>query len=938
MAEFVFTSPGLKFRERDLTFVTKSVGITTLGLVGETVKGPAFEPVNISDQGEFLTRFGAQSIETFSNGSLRYQLPYSANAYLNESNQLWVTRVLGLSGYEAGSAWIITLDSGLDPSTLTWGTPAVSTDTFTNNIYNGVSLYNVNDSGSSFTGFTKTGTAFSGIKFNFIVTAISGGSGTVALSATTYSGTEYTSYAKMALSIVRSKGDTLDNLNSPSTTEFYVTGVTVTGNSTNTGVGDLFGDFTLVCALNGDIFGDGTTESYIVSMNPNASNYLPNVVGSSASDKKAKLWVQEIYPDLINKLDDYGSTYPTGSTLSGIAPLGYGINSALIVANTENYTNYKTQFKTPETPWVVSQLKGGNVDRLFKFISISDGNNGNQEYKISIANIKPDTLEFDILIRDFYDTDTNLIVLESYTRCSMLKGETNYVAQRIGTVDGVYNIMSKYVMLQLADSFPQDAFPAGFEGYILNDFSSTGTSINGSNTSAIPPKIFYKQSYNSGENVNRNYLGISMSAYDGVSSKGTGINQNFFNYHNYENGTSISGFIKTNGFHLDSGATGTYYEGSDLIGKFDVGADSFKGVNDVVLNGSNKYYTLNTRKFTFAPAGGFDGWDVYRDGRTYGDEYRQGGLYAGVAADIVPMNDYQAWQTAINTYSNPEEVTINVFATPGINWQDNTTLVTETINMIELQRADSLYVIDSPDINMSYIIGDSKVDVAVANDIAGSLSNTGIDSSYSCTYYPWGQLNDSQNNVHVYVPPTPEVLKAIAFTDNSSFPWFAPAGLQRGTTDFIKSKYKLSVDARDILYAARINPMVDFPDSGTAIFGQKTLQLKQSALDRINVRRLILQLKVLISNIAIRLLFEQDDQATIDQFIAKATPLLDTVKRERGLYDYKIVMDSTNNTPETQDRNEIYAELYLKPTRVTEFIGIGFTITPTGASFTDIGA
>ena len=182
------------------------------------------------------------------------------------------------------------------------------------------------------------------------------------------------------------------------------------------------------------------------------------------------------------------------------------------------------------------------------------------------------------------------------------------------------------------------------------------------------------------------------------------------------------------------------------------------------------------------------------------------------------------------------------------------------------------------------------------------------------------------------------MLKAIAFTDNSKFPWFAPAGLQRGTTDFKKSKFKLSQDARDILYRARINPLVDFSDAGTAIFGQKTLQIKQSALDRINVRRLLLQIKVLISNIAIRLVFEQDDQATIDQFLTKANPLLDNIKRERGLYDFKVKMDSTNNTPETQDRNELYGEIYLKPTRTVEFIGIGFTITPTGASFNDVGA
>jgi len=225
-----------------------------------------------------------------------------------------------------------------------------------------------------------------------------------------------------------------------------------------------------------------------------------------------------------------------------------------------------------------------------------------------------------------------------------------------------------------------------------------------------------------------------------------------------------------------------------------------------------------------------------------------------------------------------------------------------------------------------------------AQDIVDMLDVAEIDSSYACTYFPWIQMRDTQNNVNVYIPPTGEVVKAMAFTDNTAFPWFAPAGLQRGVTNAIKSKYKLSLEARDILYSGRINPMADFADAGTAIFGQKTLQVRQSALDRINVRRLLLQLKVLIANIAIRLVFEQNDQTTIDQFLSKATPVLDTVKRERGLYDFRIKMDDTINTPETIDRNELFGEIFIKPTRALEYIGITFTVTPTGASFADVGA
>ena len=920
MAEFVFVSPGAKFRERDLTFVTRNVGITTLGLVGETLKGPAFEHIFIQDKGQFKTRFGAQSIERFVGGDkgIKYQLPYVANAYLEETNQLYVTRVLGLSGYDAGKAWAITLSAGIDPATKGASISTTGTSGFTGGSYLGVSLSLTGQTGTSFNGYTKTSgtTNFTGHLHTFTVLTISGTSGTVRDVVTLMTGTSYTAYENMVLAIIRSRGNVTDHINAASTTSFYTTGLTVTANNTNLGTGDLFGQFTLAAA-------DGT--KYTATLNPNSSSFLPNVIGFLPKDKSTKIWVQAAYPDLINLLDANG--------------YGYGINTKLIDCNSDVYTNYKTIFQTPETPWVVSQLKGSEIDRLFKFVSISDGDAANQEIKISIQNINPETLEFDVIIRDFNDTDASPIVLESYTRCSLIQGQTSFIGQRIGTTDGVYSIISNYVMIELADNLSPDLFPAGFEGYEINNFTS-GITKTTSGVNGIPTKIFYKTGYTQTDKFRKVYLGISENGYSTATSIGSGINQNFFNFNGLRNDGSnaTSGFTKTKGFHMDSGATGTgYTEGTIVIGTFETGAGKFQTADDVV-NNLNPYFDINSRKFTLVPAGGFDGWDVNRGYRSYSNLYNQGGIYDGVAPTAQAMNDFQAWQTAIDTFSNPEEVTINVFATPGINWSDNTVLVEDTIDMIEQQRADTLYVIDAPLIGNPQLIGQPKQDVQFATDVAGLLNDTGIDSSYSCTYFPWIQIIDTQNNVNVYLPPTGEVVKAMAFTDNTAFPWFAPAGLNRGVTDAKKSMFKLSQDARDVLYKGRINPLADFANAGTAIFGQKTLQVKESALDRINVRRLLLQIKVLVANIAIRLVFEQGDQTTIDQFITKVTPVLDTIKRERGLNDYKVKMDDSNNSQESMDRNELYGDLYLKPTRAVEFIGITFTITPSGASFADIGA
>ena len=937
MAEFVFTSPGIKFRERDLTFVTRNVGITTLGVVGETLKGPAFQPVFIQDQTQFGNRFGSQSTARFpDNNVLQYQLPYVANAYLNESNQMWVTRVLGLSGYDAGLEWAVTLSAGVDLSTTGVTTTGTTTLSFTGGTFKGTAIYSTGQTGTIFTGFTKgvyPSTTFHGVLQKFKVLTLTGTSGTVKDDTYNLTGRSYSQYEGMVLAVLRSRGYVVDQINAAPITVFDVTqnaaSLTITGNTTNIGTGDMFGQFSLKA------IGTGSTEGYTVSMNPDSSSFISNVLGNFAKDKKTKVWVQATYPQLIKKIDAEG--------------WGYGINTILINCNTNLFTDYRTVsggksfgFKTPETPWIVSQLKGNKVSRLFKFVSISDGDAANQEIKISIANINPITMTFDVIVRAFYDTDAQPQVLETYSKVNLIKGTNAYIAQAIGTTDGEYDLKSNYIMVEMDSEEHQDSFPAGFEGFWFNDYNLSATTHGSipTNYKGITPAIFYKTSYQPTERVARVYLGISASAYDAPGVIGDGINQNFFNFDGYTNDAPpASGFTKTNGFHMDSGATGVFYDGQEYVGTFEVGAGSFEGISDV-LNPLNPYFTLASRKFTVAPAGGLDGWDINRGSRTYGDLYRQEGIFRGSNNVLLPAtNDFQAWETAINTFSNPEEVTINVFSTPGVNWSDQNILVLDTINMMETKRTDTLYVIDPPQVNIQTTVGDGgQADVLAAQDVVDLLDTSGIDSNYACTYFPWIQLRDTQNNVNVYLPATGEVVKAMAFTDNTAFPWFAPAGLNRGVTDARKSQYKMSLAARDILYAGRINPMADFADAGTAIFGQKTLQVADSALNRINVRRLLLQLKVLITNIAIRLVFEQNDQTTIDQFLSKATPVLDTVKRERGLTDFRIKMDDTINTPETIDRNELFGEIFIKPTRAVEFIGITFTITPTGASFADVGA
>ena len=489
MADFVFTSPGVKFKERN-------VGITTLGLAGETLKGPAFEPVFIQDQGQFSTRFGAQSTKRFQNAekTLQYQLPYVANAFLEEAQQLWVTRVLGLSGYKADTAWNITLDAGVDPETEgIVGTPTTNTGVpFEGNSYLGVALGFSGATGVSDTGYTKNGSIFTNYIHEFTATTKTTTGGTVTDKVTQYSATSLTEYEGMVLAIIRSRGDSNTAVDSVPVTTFQTDSLEITGNTTSGSInptGDIFSEFNLIAKDTGST----VIGAYKVSLNPYDSSWLPNVIGYEAKDKNTAIWVQAIYPDLIKKLDEDG--------------IAYAINTEMVEATTDVFNDYEVGFQTPETPWVVSQLKGNSVDRLFKFISISDGNSANEEIKISIMNIDPYTGEFDVMIRNFYDTDANPSVLETYTKCTMVKGTSSYIGQRIGTSDGEYSLLSTYVMIEMAEEVPQDVFPAGFEGFMFNNYAMSATG-DGS-TSGVAPKIFYKTEYEDTDKINKTFLGIT---------------------------------------------------------------------------------------------------------------------------------------------------------------------------------------------------------------------------------------------------------------------------------------------------------------------------------------------------------------------------------------------------------------------------------------------
>ena len=939
----IFVSPGVFTSEKDLTFVTRQVGVTTLGLLGETPKGPAFEPVFISNYDEFISYFGGLNPEKFKGtGYQKYELNYIAKSFLTQTNQLYVSRVLGYSGYKAGDAWSITLDSAEDPTTVgsastvttdpiltytaeTTGNPVALSwgDANLEALYNDgqftLTTLGLLDTGATISQtnpiYVKTGCDFSGATFDMEVTATgTSGSfvtGTTSGTVVSYTATCLTDIDGSVIATLRSRG----TYNADEELVFEVTGNSATMSNTTNIPSNALASFTI-----GGTATNGNTFSYDVSMDRTKKNYIPRVFGSSTQDKETELWVEEIYENVLVDLIDKDQVRGLDVTFNTIE-----------TTDTNNLDDYQEQWKSAASPWVLSELmgtgSGATLQRLFRFITISDGNAANEDVKFSIVNIRPDNKTFDLLIRNFNDTDANPSVVEKFSNISLDVNATGFIGRKIGTTNGDYPLRSKYVMVELYDENDPSLgsrVPAGFEGVLNRTYIGSRTSL--------PPKIEYKTQYPTSlttAQLRRTYLGLN---------SGIGVDQDFFDYKgkNAVNNGVYTG--KTDGFHLDVNANGAEVNLGDdsYVPTLQVGVSAF--TNDASLVGG-PYERLSARKFTFTSFGGWDGWDEYRLQRTNTDNYTKTGSKGSVGltngtfstfitteGDQGINSDYYAFLNGIYTYNNPEAVNINVFATPGIDLRDNIGLVNNAVDMVEVDRADSLYVITTPDTDADgvAITPDEAVDI---------VEDSGIDSNYSATYWPWLQMNDTENNRYVWVPPTLEVMRNIALTDNVAFPWFAAAGLNRGTTNAIKARVKLKLDDRDDLYEGRINPMATFSDVGVVIFGNKTLQVKETALNRINVRRLLLQARKLISAVSIRLLFEQNDDVVRNQFLSLVNPILDNIRKERGLTDFRVVLD---DTPESIDRNELNGRIFIKPTRSLEFISIEFNITNTGASFDDI--
>lgn len=395
----------------------------------------------------------------------------------------------------------------------------------------------------------------------------------------------------------------------------------------------------------------------------------------------------------------------------------------------------------------------------------------------------------------------------------------------------------------------------------------------------------------------------------------------------------------TNGAYLTNGvnAYGYVFSMDDIVnqGGYAYQSGSRKLGDSVTTSSYTDLLDAGYNRFSAPFWGGFDGLDI-----TVPDPLYNNGMSSTSTEDN--SYAYHTYRRAIDTVADPEFINMNLLSVPGL------TLDSLTEHMVDVceERADAMALIDLPNV---YIPAHETYNANIADRIgtdatqaSRELRDRRIDSSYGATFYPWVQTRDENTGQLVWIPPTVAMMGVLASSQAKTDVWFAPAGFNRGgLTDGAAGipitgvTQRLTSKDRDTLYESRINPIASFPNSGIVLFGQKTLQERQSALDRINVRRLVIHLKKQISILSTEILFEQNVQATWNRFKGLIEPFLANVKTRYGITDYRLILDESTTTPDLIDQNILYAKIMVKPARAIEFIAIDFVIANTGASFDD---
>jgi len=679
---------------------------------------------------------------------------------------------------------------------------------------------------------------------------------------------------------------------------------TLTDNGSGDGILNVSGSFLTDTSAFTNAVNKNNTD-YSMSIDTTKAEFVGNVFGKS--------------PNGLEPVYNYSLFSNTAKELLTIDPTS---TIHAVIPSTSHAWDFRNEYSQGTTPWVTSQRVGGGTHNLFRFHTISHGNNANTEFKVSIEDIRPagtiagtEYGQFTVTVRHvdqskiqgsiytYQDDDLRPSILEIFT-CNLDPNSPNYIAKVIGDryydvdssgrvkVKGQYTNKSINIRVEVSDTVNNGALsptlvPFGFRAYNspipysigVNPPSASFKSVQEIN-GTYNRNVYFGFDFDFGNTDNLNYL---MPLPD-VSSLTVGENIDF----NLEDCNQ----------HPEA-ATPSF--ASPYIGPINLTSDT----------------SANSRKFIMGFQGGFDGWKPNLQKKT--GEYIHAGNSMGFDFSSTTAPGYISYKKAFDTLYNQEEFDINMIITPGVIHRYHSA-VTNYAKTLAEDRSDTFYIMDPSAIDDNIVTTTNTVRT--------------IDSNYVAAYYPWVKGRDTDNNKDIWLPPSVAVVQAYAFNDRTSATWFAPAGLNRASLpELSDTRIRLNHADRDDLYEGRVNPIAYFTKEGITVWGQKTLQARASALDRVNVRRLLITAKKFIASTSKYLVFDQNTVQTRQRFLNIVNPYLESIQQRNGLYAFKVKMDDTNNTPEMIDRNMLIGEIWLQPTKTAEFIVIDFNVMPTGAVF-----
>ena len=688
--------------------------------------------------------------------------------------------------------------------------------------------------------------------------------------------------------------------------------------------------------------GSSDDAEFTFHMDTNNADSIHNIFGRSAQKNVKPAYFESYFEDTqakifnlmqngatftldVNTSDDYLNFQETDKDGDG----DFDANDA---SPYDGAAGGKHALRPANTPFIMSQEISGARYELFRFFTRSYGVSANTEIKVAIHNVKtPGSLEdtdygtFDVMVRGFFDDDKTMDVREDFRGCTLDPLSPFYLPRVIGdrftyinprgkiVEKGDYGNGSNWIRVEmpLNANAPRQCMPYGHGPYS----SPVG------NIDLPEPEYSAASMY---ENVpGRFFSGLVFNEIspDGILK----LPEGRFDAKELFSPIPENAGNAGTGFYLDEPQS--YLEEIDgVITKVTTRENSTTGVSEpltAIVNpapGSEELAARGHRRFMVGFQGGDNGHSPVK--------------LCLLGEDILPNNvqgldcskstsfGSRAYKQAFNALSNQDEFDINLLVTPGLSLDLHRAVINDGVTLCET-REDCFYILDVVSANGQ----PGKVSDAVAE------AST-IDSSYAATYYPWVKIIDPATNVLQAYPPSAIMPAVYSANDKSAAEWFAPAGLNRGGLEQAVSVMdRLTFAERDELYEGKVNPIAAFPGQGIVAFGQKTLQRRASALDRVNVRRLLITLKKFIASTSRYLLFEQNVAATRQRFNAIVNPYLEAVQQRQGLYAFRVIMDESNNTPDLIDRNILYGQIFLQPARAVEYVILDFNITPTGASF-----